>query len=566
MPSTRVVAVSLTYPAATSRESPLGVWFASALNASALDELVNAIDPGSAGDAMVGRYRDASVVFVAIADGVATGVIGWKGLMALNEVYYAGLAAGGWCVSDHFKNAVASIPVADRAMSDDALLQHYLSGAVFDRHTYARGVNRLANGDRVDIDIATRSTSVRIFDRHRSIAVDEPVALHLDRLDAALEDVLVPVRTTENVGIGFSGGVDSTLLLSYMAESGVPITMVPDTPEFGNETEYAEEASQLLGRSIEKMEVREVDYVSLFEKAIDAAAMPLWSTVTPVLAELFEHRSSVFLVGEAADSVFGSGRGIRRVSSAFSGKPARALLDALEHIPGSVGRRAAQVGGYAELFGRPTESPDGYAARTLEFYGDNSIAYQMFGDNAVSEYLAAGIAGVTDRVEIEVPEKDRFFRHIEIAAWRNIFSDLALHGNHAAQALGKRQVQPFSSWRVISEHLKIPARDRYVKGLTGKWVLKNLLTRRVPDYKANKRKLATGLPFDRYYRNGPLTGIWQKYAIPDAIPANLRGPLVETPSAVTWNAINHSIWADRIATNSTLQPHAAAIDRRWPIG
>jgi hypothetical protein len=171
---------------------------------------------------------------------------------------------------------------------------------------------------------------------------------------------------------------------------------------------------------------------------------------------------------------------------------------------------------------------------------------------------------VVDRVELETAENDNFFRHIELFQWRVIFADLALTGNHDAQALGKQQVQPYSSWRVISEHLKVPARKRYYKGFTGKWMLKELLTRRVNGYQVNKRKLATGLPFERYFEDGPLTGVWDEYEVPMVIPEELRPGVRTSPSPLTWKAITHAIWERRVRSNKHLEPHPAAIADIWP--
>ena len=100
----------------------------------------------------------------------------------------------------------------------------------------------------------------------------------------------------------------------------------------------------------------------------------------------------------------------------------------------------------------------------------------------------------------------------------------------------------------------MPAKDRYVKGLHGKWVLKEILKKRVPSYPIGQRKLATGLPFERYYTGGPLTGIWEKYEMPDFIEPGFRDAVTDKPSAVTFNAIAHAIWSERIEKNANLEP------------
>jgi asparagine synthase (glutamine-hydrolysing) len=514
---------------------------------------------------MVRRQRDASLIFIEIEDGAATRLRAWKGLLAGNEVYFAHLPEGGLAVSDHFRNVVSAIPVADRAMSTDAVAEHYISGWVHDRGTHSAGVQRLANGDRLDLDLRSGEMSLGYFDRIESVAVDEPDERHLERVDNALEDVIAPMRSDHEVSVAFSGGVDSTLLLSYMDGQGTPLTMVPDTPEFGDETEYARGAARLLGRDLSLLELKERDYLRLLEEAVETMATPIRHYVSPMTGVLYRQSAQSYLLGEGADSVFGSGRGIKRVSAALSARPARAALSVLESVPGLIGGRARQIGGYAASFAEPTTSPAGAAGRALDYYGDTSLALRVFGSDTADRLFRKQLSSVLERVAIEVEEKERFHRHTEIYFWRNMFADASIPGRHIAHAQGKRVVMPFITWRVVSESLKIPARRRYNKGLAGKWILKRLLRQRVPEYKINQRKLATGLPFTRFYETGPLAGIWDRYDVPDVIPSALRQELVGSPTPVTWHAITHAIWTEKVVRNAELRPHPAKISSSWPI-
>jgi len=285
--------------------------------------------------------------------------------------------------------------------------------------------------------------------------------------------------------------------------------------------------------------------------------------VVPVLARLYEYDAPAFMIGEGADSVFGSGRGIRRLASLLSGGLGRSLLRRLEG-EGRLGRRAGQIGGYAALFAEGPLSPHGYAGTQLDYYGDMSGTLRIFGEDAHAALNRAMLQEVLDRVEMETAEDDSFLRHIEMAQWRLAFAELTMFGNHDAQAIGKLQVQPYLSWRVVAELLKVPARARYYKGFTGKWMLKELLGRRVKGYRVNRRKLATGLPFKRYFEDGPLTGIWDHYEIPEVIPDELRPEVRNTATPLTWKAITHAIWLNRVVANPGLAPHPAPFHEVWP--
>jgi asparagine synthetase B (glutamine-hydrolysing) len=555
--------ISIVNPAVLRGERPNLLCYSSGLPVVDLDLIVGADDPRSVADDVLRRERDATLVAIELSDGVPVRVTAWKGLVGLYEVFYARLDNGGWYVTDHFHNAMAAIPRARRSMSDNALLQHYVCAKVYGRTTYARGVDRLSHGDRVDIDLATGKADVRIFSRHTSTAIDAPEAVHLDRLDGAFEDYLSPFRATPGVGVGFSGGVDSTLLATYTGRQATLLTLVPGCPEFDSETEYARGAARLLGRETTEIRLKESDYLEHLGRTIESIGMPVESYVLPVLARLYDHESSTFVSGEGADSAFASGRGLRRLASLLSGGIGRRSLHALEG-DGTLGRRAKQIGRYAALFAEPALSPHGYAGTILNYHGDMSATVRMVGNSAIEALNVGFLQHVIDRVDLETVDDDGFAHQIELAQWRVVFSDLALPANHDAHAAGKLNVQPYLSWRILSEHLKVPARQRYYKGFTGKWMLKKLLTRRVSGYKVNKRKLPTGLPFERYFERGPLTGIWDRYEVPDVLPVELQSEVRTAATPLTWKAITHAIWRQRVTSNVGLEPHPSVLSESWP--
>ena len=115
-----------------------------------------------------------------------------------------------------------------------------------------------------------------------------------------------------------------------------------------------------------------------------------------------------------------------------------------------------------------------------------------------------------------------------------------------------RAIGPYCDWRVLSVLTTVPLEERYVVGLRAKWMLKELLKAKVPNYPIDQRKKATALPWKRFYTNGPLTGIWDRYDVPDIFSGDLERHVTETPTAATWSAIAHAIWNQRIAKNPNL--------------
>lgn len=537
-----------------------GTWFTFGLDASQLSDLARGADPAVA-DRMVRAQRDAMVMLISIESERPVSVTAWKGLLSARETFFTVLANGSVVMSDHFRNVISFVPIENRAPSDAGLLEHYLCGWIYDRGSYSAGIDRLASGDRLHIDLRTGDRTVELIDR--ILASSDPDALPgaIEQVEAALDEVMAPLRDDPGVSMSFSGGVDSTLLATFLDDSTPLLTMTTDTPEFHGETEYAIAAAGLLNRDLVPAPMAESDYEAMLNDSIDLSATPAQHYVTPLLAALYQSPATTYILGEGADSVFGSGRGMQRVSGAMSFGPARVALGLLQRSPGMIGSRASQVLAYANRYAQPLDSTSGQAGRALTF-GDTSLVESMVGEAAVDEVLERHLAMVRQRVDMEVSPSRRFLSHVETIQWRNTMADLGTVDRLLASACGKRIVVPFTSPKVVSALARVPVAQRYIKGFAGKWILKDILSKRLPEYAVNQRKYATGLPFERFYDSGPLSGIWERYDVPDFISPAIRSSVVNKPTAMTWNAITHAIWSERIERNASLRPVPAVLEYR----
>jgi hypothetical protein len=150
--------------------------------------------------------------------------------------------------------------------------------------------------------------------------------------------------------------------------------------------------------------------------------------------------------------------------------------------------------------------------------------------------------------------KDHFLQHIELAQWRDAFADHIRIDREAARAYGADVRAPFTMASAISALTRVPMADRCIKGYTGKWIMKEILTERLPEYPVGRQKQRTSLPFARYCTNGPLTGIWDRYTPPDLFEGQARQDLIanELDEAVLWNAIAYAMWDERVVRNPGL--------------
>jgi asparagine synthetase B (glutamine-hydrolysing) len=338
------------------------------------------------------------------------------------------------------------------------------------------------------------------------------------------------------------------------------MTVVPDTAEFGVETEYARDSANLLGMGMEEVQVHERSYVELLEAVIDETARPPVHDVIPFLAEGYHAvHGSAFVLGEGADGTIGTGGRPAKIGNFFRQRHLRAAALGIAGVaPQSIRFRAqAVIGRGASLASDPLGS-GGYAA-AAQIYGDPGFIKSVVGPDRVEAVILEGLQYVFDRVDLVAPD-DPFVRQIEARQWRGMFDDHIRIDSEIARAHGTSVFAPFIMSETVSAVTRIPIADRHHKGFMGKWLLKHLLAQRLPEYDVGKRKRHTGLPFTRFCTDGPLTDIWDRYSVPDLFEGEDREKLVANTldEAVLWNAIAYAMWDERVVRNAGLTPNTPA--------
>src|SRR5690606_7187538 len=119
---------------------------------------------------------------------------------------------------------------------------------------------------------------------------------------------------------------------------------------------------------------------------------------------------------------------------------------------------------------------------------------------------------------------------------------------------GKTLHAPFSHAAVVEASVVLPSPSRFVQRGRTKPVLRELLSRRVPQYPVNQPKGGSGLPFSRYHTDGPLVGALGNHDRPDFISRALWAQLEAAPSWTAWNILTFVIWRDRVLREPQLTP------------
>ena len=497
------------------------------------------------------EYGDAAVTRIPTGDGPTVTLT--RALFSSHDIFWALRANGDLVVGDHIRNVLAHLDVAERGPSDLTLAAHHLARKPHGSLTISGSVQRMEFGHRVEIEVLTGVVTKTQIDRVADASVAAPKDEYLAAVDEALRASIGTITDPASTALMFSGGVDSTLLLALDPTAMVPVTFVPDTPEFGVETEYARKAAELLGVDPVEVPVEESRFVEYLEETIDAVGIPAYSDAGPYYHTCYSLDGyGTFVDGHGADSSFGASMKMARFSNAFRHTPSRQILEQLApRTPGHVGYRLDQVSSRASGLAKDPWNSDGWAGDTRS-YGDQELLGSIFGPDTITEVKRRQLDLIDRLVEGVGTNTNTFLAHIDIHHWMTVFAGTMMQARLNTTALGKRAIGPYCDWRVLSALATVPLEERYVVGLRAKWMLKDLLKSKVPDYPIDQRKKATALPWKRFYTNGPLTGIWDRYDVPDIFTGELERHVTETPTAATWTAISYAIWDQRIAKNPNL--------------
>lgn len=363
--------------------------------------------------------------------------------------------------------------------------------------TMIRGVRKLRPGSVLTFEDGrvTERRYWRLPDAEPDPSMKRPALL--DELDARLSDA-VGCRMVSDAPLGayLSGGVDSSLIASYMTEAsgGEPVnTFSVGFGERGfDERPHARLVAEHLGANHRELVAERATAFDelppaiwhLDEPVADAASIP-----TFMMARLTKKHATVALSGEGADEI-------------FAGYPHyRALL-------------------FAGKFGRliPSLAPPRRIAESLRYggSGDRAAAYAMlkavFSPNETerlclpraSADMSPGASLELIRAAFDAPGPDDHLARIqrfEIESW--LPDDLLVKVDRMTMAFGVEARVPFLDHHLVEFMQRAPSNFK-TGPLRGKLPLRELAARRLPPSVAKRRKQGFSAPAAQWMREGGL--------------------------------------------------------------
>jgi asparagine synthetase B (glutamine-hydrolysing) len=560
--------LSISDPDAQVIELPDAVWVLSGFEKSDVQRLRerNEAD-GTLKPKLLVRPGDVSVVKVHLSSGQATLVEVYKPAVSCREVFYCRTSNGDILLSDHFRTILSLLRPIDRIVDPASIVDFFLFNSVPGTRTICSGINRVGQGDSLSIDLTTQQFHSSTVDRIETREIPGSEDDYLNRLDSALTDVIQPLRLEPRIANLFSGGIDSVLIHTYLGNAVPALHMKFDSLETDSpyEAGYARQAANLLDLDLEIRPIREVEYLDLLERTVDALGRPPLFLTMVFYNQALNSNYCSYVNGEAAGLLFGEGARLARAASYFASPLGILFLKQLSRwLPASTRPGGRLLLPRAVSLSKDPCAPLGFG-RLSAMDTDLLLMDKVFGSQIVRDRLDARFEYVMQRIVPAAPITNPFLQHIEIAHWMNyLVSDHSSFWRQLAQAYSKSLFMPFTSERLISATLEIPIRDRYMKGLQGKYLLKELLRRRLPDYPVYQRKGYSHISFERYYQTGPLRNIWDQYQLPDFLNGNIRDLILNTANPLTWHAIAYAIWRDRVLKDSNLRAVPSRYSWEWP--
>jgi asparagine synthase (glutamine-hydrolysing) len=363
-----------------------------------------------------------------------------------------------------------------------------------------QGIAKLAPGEMLLFENGSVSVN-----RYWSLHHPEPRSGHhveesIDQLDALLENA-TRQRLVSDVPVGafLSGGVDSSLVVSYMAAASSQVsTFSIDFPHAGfNEGEYARRVASIYGTEHHDLTV-EPDIVPTIlettrftgEPFADSSAIP-----TYLLSQMTRRTVTVALSGDGGDEAF----------AGYTRHKVATYADWLGKAPGVAKSVAALIPG-GDQHGRLGRLRRGLETVVLPAHDRYATMMAHFPPADIEalvtpEYLnAAGGSRQAWNETLAIPRLPGVNKYAALDATTYLPGDLLLKVDRMSMAHALEVRSPLLDRRVHEFAAALPPRDKLRRGRT-KWILKELAARRgLPKDLVHRRKHGFGIPIGDWFR------------------------------------------------------------------
>jgi asparagine synthetase B (glutamine-hydrolysing) len=498
------------------------------------------VTPGKGLEIIIARYPDGSLAKFSAR----------RGNGSSDDLYWH-LFAGTLHVSDNFHDAVAGLSPKHRDVDPTSIVDHFLFRTVPGDKTYLRAIHRLGSGSHLSWSPGEPPT------------IGQPNSIVAERSTDFLKDIEhfleqeISAANTETITNMLSGGIDSTLIQSFLGKGSRSISVTIDSPEYSIETKYALAASKLLGSSHYLVQVSEATWLRDVVDTISTLGLPPQHLQTALMHRAFDAPFARLMTGQYADALFGlDAASIKTENSPWTRSGLKSLVKSLIPLVLFDPIRKSQL----QLLRRHPVDPASFAA-TFACYSDLDLMLRIFGSAQVNASLRRRAAYTLACIGADIPRG--IDGHLHVGHWVDFFCDDTVSlWRQLGFDRGKELVAPFATETAARMALSIPAAQRYISHERVKYLLKDLLRRRVPAYDVDKPKGHSSLPLYRFANDGLFESMREAYPTPsylEPISFALSSTSMGQSFAETrWNLFALTVWHHEIVCNKHLRCHQAS--------
>jgi asparagine synthase (glutamine-hydrolysing) len=440
---------------------------------------------------------------------------------------YYGVQNGVFLFGSELK-ALRAHPAFHGEIDREALALYLRHNYVPDPYSIYRGIHKLSPGAMVEVDEHRIPTApVRYWDATEVAAQGQATPFEGSDSDALtrLESVLgqaVADQMIADVPLGafLSGGIDSSLIVALMqARSTRPVKTftIGFEDDAYNEAGHARAVAAHLGTDHTEMVVTPAEAIAIVprlpgmydEPFADSSQIP-----TALLCSLARRHVTVSLSGDAGDELFGGytrymlasrvWRAVSRVPAPIRRLAARALVSLSPEQWDAVARGIGPL-----LPGRMHVSHPGdkmhKGAALLHHEGLPDVYRSLISQWDRPDLVCIGTPEARSRLEDLMASGGALRPEEAMMLWdlsSYLPGDILVKVDRAAMAASLETRVPMLDHRVVELAWSLPFQMRVRDG-EGKWLLRQLLYRRVPRALIDRPKMGFGVPIDSWLR-GPL--------------------------------------------------------------
>lgn len=447
--------------------------------------------------------------------------------MGQKPLYWCETPGGGFAFGSELR-AVMAHPHVDRVVDAAALRKYLLHDAVPAPHSILAGVHKLQSGEWLEWE-AGRVTRGFYWDQ------TYPDPDSLPREEQALQDMLwerlresTRLRLIADVPLGvfLSGGIDSTTVVSLMADLMPPdriktFSIGFENPSF-DESSHAREVATWFGTDHREEILSPQVMIDLLPDILRSMSEPLADgslVPTYLLARFTRRHVTVALGGDGGDELLlgyptfqaeQAARALHLVPRAFWSRVARPIAHRLPVSTDNISLDF-KVKRFVDGMAWPPDE------RHFVWIGTMAPDVQ---ERLLSREVLAATRGLdvfeeVARYRARCRPRDDFDRLSYLYSKLYMQDDILVKVDRATMAHGLEARAPFLDHRVVELLCALPTRFK-LRGTTMKYLLKRMLRGRVPDAVIDRPKKGFGMPIAEWLK-GPLRPLAEELLAEDAL-------------------------------------------------